>query len=872
MITWRPALIWARTSLAVRVALTSGITLLLLGVLLIGSFLREDIEQVRRTMATELAQEITLLAATLVEPAVVGDYTLIRQLLTVQATHQDVQRIAWTDNLGHALAVHGPAIPAAPTWFALLADVPDVESEQAIRVGGQSYGKISVRLTAASRIHAVWSATTARLALAAMGISICIALTSWIVLRGLLPFSDLAHAARRFGRGEHGLRIKATGPPESRSCIDAFNRMGADLEGLVDSLKTAELNLQRANAELERRVKLRTAELEQANRGLQAEVSERRLAEAALRVSEENARRLARVVEQATDGIITRDMNGVITSWNAATAGLLGFSADEAIGKPLGTLHQANFTPEECAATLQRIRDGIPKIFETERLDRQGIAINLHIAASPIYDGGGVQCGEMSVFRDITERKRIEKESAQAREAAETANRAKSQFLANMSHEIRTPMNGVLGMAELLLGTRLDSHQEKFALAIHQSGTVLLQLINDILDFSKIEAGRLELQLVTFRLRHLVSEIIDLLHESAHARELSLSYTIDEDVPDVLVSDPLRLRQILTNLIGNALKFTEVGHVRLQVNRTPDESMLQPDPQDSAGPPTLGILFAVHDTGIGIPADATERLFTRFSQADGSMTRRFGGSGLGLAISKQLAESMGGRIGVESKAGSGSNFWFTVRMAVDATGIAVSHDIRHDGATTRAAMEVSAPDQTTNFPAVAPLRTKNNPEAVGTTSNARRGRVLLAEDNPINRQIATVMLESFGCNVIHASDGRQAIERSSSQDFDLILMDCQMPELDGFEATTAIRSREATRAAKNAVATTHGRARTPIVAVTANAIQGDRERCIEAGMDDYLSKPFAKKHLRALIERWIPSIEEPLEQAHRRAQASANPS
>ena len=233
MITWRPALIWARSSLAVRVALTSGITLLLLGVLLIASFLREDIEQVRRSMTTVLAQEIALLAATLVEPAVVGDYTLIRQLLTVRAADQDVQRIAWTDNLGHALAVHGPAVPAAPTWFALLADVPDVEREQAILVGGQSYGKISVRLTAASRIHAIWSATTARMALAAMGISICIALTAWIVLRGLLPFSDLAHAARRFGRGEHGLRIKATGPPESRSCIDAFNRMGADIEGRV---------------------------------------------------------------------------------------------------------------------------------------------------------------------------------------------------------------------------------------------------------------------------------------------------------------------------------------------------------------------------------------------------------------------------------------------------------------------------------------------------------------------------------------------------------------------------------------------------------------------------------------------------------------
>lgn len=648
------------------------------------------------------------------------------------------------------------------------------------------------------------------------------------------------------------------------------------------------------------------------------------------RALQESEKRHRDLVENSPGPICVHDLRGTLLFVNPAWARTLGYEPADIMGRNFADF-MAPSEHEDFGDCLERLGQGatVEMLVHLQAKDGEE---RVWMYRSSCHHEAGKGTYVFGHAQDITERHRSEALRL-AKETAEAASQAKSLFLASMSHEIRTPMNGVLGMTELLLGTSLTTRQRQLATTVHRSGTALLDIINDILDFSKIEAGKLELEHIAFDLRETIEDVVELFAERAHQKGIELASILPWDLPVTVQGDSVRLRQILSNYVSNAIKFTDRGEVVIRVyslEQTAEHIVLR---------------LEVQDTGIGIAPEALGRMFESFAQADASTTRKYGGSGLGLAIIKQLVEMMGGGCGVESTLGAGSVFWGTVRLGrclesepaaqqhvpdvvrglrvlvVDDSpsicrmlhehcmAYAVQHATVMDALHALATLRIGAAQGTPydlaivdshltgrqaltqaikTDPALASVRLirlvpmgghDNMPPAdiapfvcslhkptrrtqlyyalaeamdVHTPTAALPddsssteqfcGRILLAEDNPVNQEVAVGMLEAQGCQVDVVADGRQAVAAVTRVSYDLVLMDCELPDMDGLTAARTIREHEHASKAP----------RTPIIALTAHALHEHREACLAAGMDEYLSKPFTRSQLRNTLRRWLP--------------------
>ena len=525
---------------------------------------------------------------------------------------------------------------------------------------------------------------------------------------------------------------------------------------------------------------------------------QRRHVERELAASAQGTRAL---LDHVIDGILSINTKGAIVECNPATEKLFGYSRDELVGKNIKYLMPEPIRHQHDDYLTKYLETGIAAIIgigrdvTAQRKDGSLFPMELGIGVVRDENGPSLYIG---VVRDISARKETEDALLRARDLAIWTAEAKSHFLATISHELRTPMHGLMGMLTLLEKTPLTDQQKRFAETAQRSGQNLLDIINDVLDLSKLEGGRVELANQPFSLPTLVAEINATFSKKCLAKRLTFLCNVELNVPEKLCGDEKKFRQLLVNLVGNAIKFTEFGSVqtRYSIDETHADNVL--------------LRVEIEDTGIGISPASAAKLFAPFQQADNTTTRRYGGTGLGLAICKQLAEAMGGEIGLRSTPGSGSLFWFTIRLGY---GAAV------------------ASDNTQISPTYAP---NGSPRPL-------RGRILLAEDDPVSQEVALTMLRGIGITVDLVTTGREAIELCQTNNYDLVLMDCQMSEFDGFEATRLIRSYEAIEE----------KPRLPVIALTANAMPGDKEQCLAAGMDDHLAKPFSEEELRAKIAPFL---------------------
>jgi two-component system, sensor histidine kinase and response regulator len=831
-----------------------------------------------------------------------GDAVSAREVLASVRANPHIVRARLYDKNGQPFAEYrsdsATGGPAGPLSVLLRASAPSgtMTLSRPMRLAGETIGMLYLEsdlldLRERERRFAINAS-------AVLLLSLLVALLLSVRLQGVIsgPIQTLAHTAREVSANQdYAKRVEKVGDDEIGFLFDCFNEM-------LGRVQQRDAAMQVIQTGLEKRVEERTAYL--------------------------NA-----MIDNNPLSIFVVDRKRRITIANLAFEKQFQVSLGEMNDRSIRDL-QSQEMRDESSWINDETFSGRSVEREIRRFRKDGLAMDFELHAAPLIVAGEV-VGSLRILQDITERKRAEEELKRAMVTAEAANHAKSEFLANMSHEIRTPMNGILGMTELALDTPLSPEQREYLTTVKSCGDSLLILINDILDFSKLEAGKMELDRVEFSLRDSLAETLRSLAIRAHQKHLELTYRVRPQLADHYLGDSGRIRQVLINLLGNAIKFTEKGEVAVDVD------------QETESEQGVALHVQVKDTGIGIPRSKQSLIFDAFTQADSSMTRKYGGTGLGLAITRRLVEAMGGKIWLESEEGQGSTFHFTVvvekvdraaaphrygslaqmqavrvlvvddnhtnrfvlteifhhwgmnaqstdgareaLLAIDSAheagspfglaivdaqmpetdGFMLACDIRRDSRNKSMPMimlsslgqrgegtryresgidgylsKPASQSELLNMILTVLFRPPEEPSASGVVrdfvrESTRSLKILLAEDNKVNQQLAVRLLEKLGHHVETANNGEEALAAYESTRFDLILMDVQMPKMDGFKATGAIRAKEATQGG-----------RTPIIAVTAHAMKGDREKCIAAGMDDYLTKPLRFADLADLLRMY----------------------
>lgn len=758
------------------------------------------------------------------------------------------------------------------------------------------------------------------------------------------PLADLVNSFDRVAKGDLNHRIEAGKSDEIGELSKSFNNMAENLSNKVHEIRAVNIKLDNYSRTLESRVERRTKELSETVAQMEQEIKDRKRAEERLFI-----RDLA--IQQSIDGVAIADLDGTLKFVNTAWGLMHGLSPSDIIGKNMSIHFTTEQLQYEFKPFIDKLKTKGANESEIGHLHAGGSTFPTWMSAALLKDENGGELGLMAIARDISETKAVENQLRDARLDAEAANLAKSQFLANMSHEIRTPMNAIIGMTDLIIETELTPEQEDYIATLKSSADSLLNLLNDILDLSKIEVGKLDVENIEFNFRDCIADTIRNLSVPAQSKNIELIYDIPWNIPDIVCGDPSRLRQILTNLIGNSIKFTSEGHVVLKINRLTDEpDSLPAPPPNNRDFDIIKLHFSISDTGIGIPLEKQELIFDKFTQTDSSITRKFGGTGLGLTICRQLVQLMDGEIWVKSPGdlasaspgNPGSTFYFTLTLQVphqptltsqpasfkEIKGVSalvvddnpINREIyrrmlTHWGMVPQIAgsgkegidmlnkaakkhkpfevvlMDIQMPDMS-GFDAIEIIRkeipirethiivltssgakgdgqrcrdlgvsaylkkpvpsgqllealllvkgskakTKNNNKLITRFSLKKhnvQGNILVAEDNLINQKLIKRLLEKRGFLVDIANNGREVVKKLSENTYDLILMDIQMPEMDGVEATRVIRAQEKEQNVPPI----------PIVALTAHAMKGDKERFLEAGMNSYISKPIKQAQL-----------------------------